>query len=228
MSLTDSPAPRNYGPRWALLLLAGIAGGVFVFFFLRSYPHPEDWRHLFEEGVQMLQAYPWALLLALAILPGIGFPISPLYILIGISLGPRYGMPAACLLGITAQSLCTLWTYLLASGPLRQVLSDFVSKRRSLPTLTEANMWRLGLILRITPGIPYVLQNLILGVVGMRVGPYLVVSLPISAAWAVGFIVTGGAIFEGRSGLAISGILLLIALVLATRFFLRRKVSHAG
>lgn len=226
MSAPDSPASFNRRQRWALFLIAGLSGVIGAFLFLRAYPHPDDWRGLMEAALELLQAHPWALLLALATLPGVGFPISPLFILVGITIGPRYGMPTACLLGIAAQSICMTWTYLLAAGPLRQVISNFVRKRRALPTLTEGNMWRLALILRITPGIPFALQNPALGILGMRLGPYLLVSVPIGAAWAVGFIVTGGAVFAGRSGLAISGILLLITLILATRLYLKRKAAH--
>lgn len=220
--------PIKWRRQLALFLIMGCLGALAVFLLWHSHPELDYWKGLGNDALDYLEAHPWALLLALATLPGLGFPISPLFILTGVVLAPRYGMPMACLLGILAQSACTTWSYLLASGPLRQSIAAFVRSRRELPHLTESNMIRIGLILRITPGIPYALQNVTLGILGMRLVPYLAVSIPITALWTVAFIVTGGALFEGRLGLAISGILLLIVLVLITRTIARRNQSHDG
>lgn len=211
-----------------LLLLPGLVGAFAVYLLWAANPDPDYWRGLFDQSLSFLKANPWALLAAVATLPGIGFPISPLLLLFGVVLAPRYGMPMACALGILAQSFCTIWTYLLASGPLREVLRRIVSRHRELPQLTESNALRLCLILRITPGVPYALQNIVLGILGMRLKPYLIVSIPITGLWTIGFIVTGGALFEGRAGLAITGVLLLIVLVLATRMLRRKTEPHDG
>lgn len=208
-----------------LLLLPGLIAALCLYLVWQAHPDPDDWKRLFHTSLDYLKAHPWALLAALATLPGLGFPISPLLILMGVALAPRYGMPLTCAAGILAQSCCTTWTYLLASGPLRGMLRRFVSRRRELPHFDERNALRLGLILRITPGIPYALQNIVLGIVGMRLKPYLIVSIPITALWTVGFIVTGGALFEGRAGLAIGGVLLLIALVLLTKLLQRKTLT---
>jgi uncharacterized membrane protein YdjX (TVP38/TMEM64 family) len=211
-----------------LLVVPGFIGAISVYLLWQAHPDPAHWQNLFKQVLAYLETHSWALLAALAILPGLGFPISPLLILCGIVLIPRYGTATACLLGISAQSLCTTWTYLLASGPLRDLLAKIIRRRRELPELTEENALRLGLILRITPGIPYALQNIVLGVLGMKLKLYLMVSLPISALWTVAIIVTGGAIFEGRAGLAISGILLIIVLVLLTRMLQRKTQTSHG
>jgi uncharacterized membrane protein YdjX (TVP38/TMEM64 family) len=210
-----------------LLLIPGIVGAFAVYLLWVANPDPNYWRQLFHRMLAFLEANPWALLAAVATLPGIGFPISPLLFLFGVVLAPRYGLPTACALGILAQSFCTIWTYLLASGPLRDVLRRFVARRRELPQLNESNALRLGLILRITPGIPYALQNVVLGILGMRLRPYLLVSIPITALWTTGFIITGGALFEGRAGLALAGALLLVALLLATRMLQRKAETDA-
>lgn len=224
--MTESPENRKARllRNGLLLLIPALVGAFAVYLLWAANPDPDYWRGVFDQSLDFLKANPWALLAAVATLPGIGFPISPLLLLFGVVLAPRYGMPTACALGILSQSFCTTWTYLLASGPLRDVLRRIVSRRRELPELTENNAIRLCLILRITPGIPYALQNIVLGILGMRLKPYLMVSIPITALWTTGFIVTGGAIFEGRAGLAIAGVLLLIVLVLATRM-LRRKAE---
>lgn len=212
-----------------LFLLPGTITATTIYLLWNAHPDIEYWKALALEARDFLEAHPFALLFALATLPGIGFPISPLLILTGIVIGGHYGLPSACVAGIIAQSICTIWTYLLAAGPLRGFLSSFISQKRELPELTETNALRLALILRITPGIPYALQNIVLGVIGMQLRTYLLVSIPITALWTIAFIITGGAIFEGRAGLAISGFLLLIVLILITRMLRNRtKDSYAG
>ncbi|MFO8026958.1 MAG: VTT domain-containing protein [Opitutales bacterium] len=228
MSAPNEEKPSRLLRNSLLLLVPGILGALTVYIFWRSNPDPNYWKGLFEQALNYLKAHPWALLAAVATLPGLGFPISPLLLLVGIALVPRYGMPMTCALGILAQSFCTIWTYLLSSGPLRGLLRRIVSRRRELPQLNDSNALRLGLILRITPGVPYALQNIVLGIVGMRLKPYLIVSLPTSALWTIGFIVTGGAIFEGRTGLAIAGVLLLIVLVILTKMLQRKTLKNDG
>jgi len=205
-----------------LLLIPGLIGAGLVYLCWQAHPEPDYWKELFGQALEALKTHPWVLLLALATLPGVGFPISPLLVMVGIVFTPRYGLAAACALGILAQSCCTIWSYLLSAGQLRGTLRRVISRRRELPLLDDSNSLQLGLVLRITPGIPYALQNIVLGIVGMRLKPYLAVSIPITAAWTVGFILTGGALFEGRLGLAIAGMLLLVALVILTKL-LRKK-----
>lgn len=211
-----------------LLLIPGMISALAVFLMWQNNPDSEYWRALILQCRDFLAANPWALVAAVATLPGIGFPISPLLFLFGIVLAPRYGMPATCALGILAQSFCTTWTYLLASGPLRDVLRRVISRQRELPELNERNAFRLALVMRITPGIPYALQNIVLGIVGMQLKPYLLVSIPITAVWTIGFIVTGGAIFEGRAGLAIMGVLLLVVLVIITKMIREKTRTDHG
>lgn len=211
------------------VLLAGaalVSGGI-VFFAWQSHPDITYWLNLAQAGRSILEANPWALVLVLATLPGIGFPISPILFLFGIVLVPRFGLPATLALGISAQALCTTWTYALAAGPLRLWLLRIFYKNRPLPDLSAGNALRLGFILRLTPGIPYALQNIVLGLVGMHVRPYLLVSLPTTTLWTVGFITTGGALFEGHTGMALSGIGIIVVLIVATRMISRKYKAYA-
>ena len=106
---------------------------------------------------------------------------------------------------------------------LLATLKGLVLRRHSLPEVSRSNAVQIGLLLRLTPGIPYALQNVALGVIGLPFGIYLLVSLPVQSLYTVAFIVTGGAIFEGRAGLAVTAGLLLVALVVATRLVSRHR-----
>ena len=137
-------------------------------------------------------------------------------------------MPAAVVLAIAAQSLCSIWTYGLAAGPLKRLLRRYLLRERALPEMSKHNAVRLGLILRLTPGIPYALQNMILGIMGMRFRDYLLVSIPTTSLWTACFVITGGAIFKGQLGWAITGIVILIVVILATRMWSRKNPADVG
>jgi uncharacterized membrane protein YdjX (TVP38/TMEM64 family) len=62
----------------------------------------------------------------------------------------------------------------------------------------------------------------------MRFRPYLLVSIPTTSLWAAGFVITGGAIFKGELGWAITGVAILIVLVLVTRMWSRKNSNNAG
>jgi uncharacterized membrane protein YdjX (TVP38/TMEM64 family) len=211
-----------------LLVIPALFSALAVFLLWHNHPEIDYWLGLLASGRTYLEDNPWALIAVLATLPGIGFPISPILILFGVVLAPLYGMPAAVALAIATQSLCTIWTYALAAGPLRGLLTRYVLRHRELPNMSESNAIRLGLILRVTPGIPYALQNIVLGILGMRFRPYLLVSIPTTGMWTLGFVMTGGAIFKGQVGWAITGIVILIVLVLVTRMWSRKNSNNVG
>jgi uncharacterized membrane protein YdjX (TVP38/TMEM64 family) len=211
-----------------LLLIPAIISAGAVYYIWSMHPELEYWQALGAEGHAYLESHPMLLVLALVILPGIGFPISPLLILFGIVMGPRFGLPATCAMGIAATSLCSIWSYVLASGPLRGFLKTHLLKKWKLPELSDRSALRLGLIIRITPGIPYPVQNVALGVMGMRFKTYLLASLPVQSLYTIALIITGGARFEGQAGLAITAVLFLIVIILVTRMLRNRSTSHVG
>lgn len=209
-----------------LLLVPATLSATVVFWLWKEYPDVESWKALYQSTSLWMEAHPIILILALMILPGLGFPLSILLVAFGGIIGPQYGLPAACLIAITTQAICSTWTYLLASGPLRGFLRKHILRDRALPELVGGNALRIGFIVRVTPGVPYALQNIALGVIGLKLRDYLIVSIPIQSLYVIGFVVTGGAIFQGKAGLAITGALLLVILIIITRMILsKRKVK---
>jgi len=69
-------------------------------------------------------------------------------------------------------------------------------------------------LFRITPGPPFFLQSYLLGLGRVAFLTYLWVSWTVAMAYAVGVVFFGKAIVEGRAGLAVMGVSLLIAAVL--------------
>ncbi len=224
----NSEPPSRLIRNLLLLSIPAVLSAAALLLLWQQHPETDYWISVLEECRAYLEANLWAFAFALATLPGLGFPLSPLLVLFGIVMGPRYGLPVACLIGIVSLAICSVWTYALSAGPLRGLLTGYVLRKRELPQLTDRNALRLGFIMRITPGIPYALQNVVLGVMGLKFKPYLLVSIPITSCWTVGLILTGGAIFQGSFGLAISGGLVLVVLVLVTRILRSQTKNNAG
>ena len=227
--MSESLGPkRRLQRKLVLLLVLGVVSAMVVMLLWQSHPEAIYWLELLDLGHSFLEENPWALFVVMATLPGLGFPSSATLMLFGVVMAPHYGMPAAVALAIAAQSLCSIWTYGLAAGPLKRLLRRYLQRERALPEMSKYNAVRLGLILRLTPGIPYALQNIILGIIGMRFRDYLLVSIPTTSLWTACFVITGGAIFKGQLGWAITGIVILIVVILATQMWSRKNPTDVG
>jgi uncharacterized membrane protein YdjX (TVP38/TMEM64 family) len=219
---------RRLKRKLPLLLVLGVVLLIAVLLLWQRHPEAIYWLWLLDAGHSLLKENPWTLFVFMATLPGLGFPSSATLMLFGVVVAPHYGMPAAVALAITAQSLCSIWTYGLAAGPLKRLLRRSLLRERALPEMSKHNAVRLGLILRLTPGTPYALQNIILGIMGMRFRDYLLVSIPTTSLWTACFVITGGAIFKGQLGWAITGLVILIVVILATRMWSRKNPLDVG
>jgi len=182
------------------------------------------WLARFKEQLSVHgNAHPWILFVALVILPGFGFPVSALLVLAGVIWGTSW---SSCAIALLAIALNMIWTHWLAAGPARALVIKWLGHRwERWKNLPRADLVKLACMLRVTPGIPLFVQNYTLGLLKVPLGLYLSVSLPLTGLYAIGFVLTGGAIFEGRAGLAISGIGVLIAALVLLRF-IRSRVSN--
>ncbi len=158
--------------------------------------------------LQWLREHPALLFAAIAILPGFAIPSSPLLILAGIVWGPT---PTGCALALAAVGLNICWTHLLAAGPARKLLTRLIGDRleRIHPPAT-ANHWKIVCALRLPPGIPLFVQNYGIGLLGAPLRLSLALAIPTTGVHVCGFVLTGGAILEGRIALLLLGITLLI------------------
>jgi len=164
--------------------------------------------------------YPWAIFLALAVLPGFAFPASALLLLAGAVWGSNAG---SCALALAAVLLNVTWTHLLAAGPCKSLVTRLLGKHGDrLSALAQADLIKLAWILRVTPAVPLFVQNYGLGVLGVPLRHSLLTAVPVTGLYICGFVLTGGAIFDGRFGLVLTGFGLLVAAAVATRLLRKR------
>lgn len=158
------------------------------------------------------------LLLAIAILPGFGVPVSPFLVLCGALTAKTGSLLYAWLLTSAAMWANAAWTYLFAAGPGRKFaqgfLDRFMKKGMKIP---QVEGFQLAMILRVTPGVPFPVQNYLLGVVGVGAKVYWSVTIPVLSLWAFGFVVFGEGLLEGDGKLVVTGAGFLVAISVVAR-----------
>jgi uncharacterized membrane protein YdjX (TVP38/TMEM64 family) len=173
------------------------------------------------ESWQLLQAAPPIVFFgAMSLLTIFPVPLSPFY----ITAGTLYGIGPSLLWIPPAIVLNNLIAYTLTTTFLRPWLQATVAKRGlAIPTVsTMREQILLITMVRITPGPPYFLQSLVLGLAGVDLLPFLLISLPVHMIFAVGFVVLGQSAFDGQLGLAIGAVALILTASICGKFFYER------
>jgi uncharacterized membrane protein YdjX (TVP38/TMEM64 family) len=199
-----------------------------------------------EEGERMLKQW-WTafevfvsangfwLFCAITVLPAFILPVSPLLILAG-KWGGVHGPWLACLYSVLALAVNLSWTYWFARKPGKSLVKWILSKTKyKLPEEQPENLPQWALILRLTPGVPFIFTNYILGLLEMPFRSYLLISLPILSITSCGYVLVFAGIFGGekleesaeRWAYTIGGITLVIAMTLLGRLILGKK-AHAN
>lgn len=212
----ESPAVVAAKRRVQLVKLGAVAlvlavGGVLV---LRGY----DVRGAIEQGLAYVRsAGPAVFFLAMAILPALGAPQMGFSLAAGPLFGAQLGTGVVVLLALLAMLFNMAFTYWLACRVLRPVL-EVLFKRLGykLPQLTPENETDLIVMLRVTPGVPFTVQNHLLGLARARFGRYLLISFAIQAPLNAAVIVFSDAIQHGKGKTALFGISLILFLLMGT------------
>ena len=167
------------------------------------------------------------LFFSIAVLPGLILPVAPLLGMAGLW-GGENGPWLSCLLCTLSLSANLSWTYWLARGPAREFIKRLLKYTRfRLPKTPPDNMLEWALILRLTPGVPFIFTNYGLGLIGMRFSSYLLISIPVLAFSACGYVLAFAGIFGGEWKYLWTGTCLIAVTILLGRFVLKRKTKSA-
>lgn len=183
-----------------------------------------DVRGLAAQGFGHIRdAGPWAFFGAMAVLPAVGVPMSPFYLLAGPAFGAQMTLPGVAAAGAAALLVNFALSYWLAHRALRPAVEWVLSHTRfSVPQVKPENELTVAVLMRVTPGPPLFLQSYILGLSGVRFRTYMVVSMAVQTAFFVGVTIFGKALMEGRGGLAVMGVMVLVAGVVLVRMLRKR------
>lgn len=173
-------------------------------------------------------AGPTAFFLGLVLLPAMGVPVLAFVLTAGSAFGPQLGMPLVVTLCIVCTILNLILSYSLARWAFRPGLTRLMQRMGySLPRVEGGDIMSLIIILRVTPGIPFFVQNYLLGLAEAPFVRYVLVSSLLSFPQTIGFVLFGDALTQGKGKLVIAAIGLLVAASL-TMQIIRRRYARKG
>ena len=174
-------------------------------------------REWIEKTMEVIRdAGPWAFFGAMAVLPGFGVPVSAFTLTAGSAFAEQLGMPLVVALSLLAITVNFMITYALARRGLRPLLERLMQRLGySLPPMDQGDLKDLAIIVRVTPGTPFFVQNYLLGLAGVPFATYMIVSCIFAWLYTAAFVVFGDALLQGKGKMAmIAGGLLIAAAVL--------------
>lgn len=215
MSLENSVAPKKKLP---LVKLAVVAVGVIVVavLVLRGL----DVRAQADRLMAVVRsAGPVVFFSAEAILPAIGAPVMPFHLAAGSAFGEQLGMTTVVLLAVAAITVNMAMSYWLAQRAFRPLLEKLLKRfGYTVPRVQDSDLTDLTILLRVTPGPPFFVQNYLLGLAGVPFGRYLLISCAVQWVYTAGFVLFGDAMLHGKGKMAMLAASLLIVAVVITHW----------
>ncbi|MDA0346077.1 MAG: VTT domain-containing protein [Verrucomicrobia bacterium] len=169
--------------------------------------------------IEELQTWPALLFfLMVAILPLLGFPISPLVIIASI----RFGIAGAIPFVLSALAVNFILAYWISTKLLHNFIQKIVARwNYELPRVKEGDAVKWIFVIRLC-GAPLVAQNYVLGLSYVPFWPYLWISMVAQAPIIIGVIIFGDSFFSGNIGKALLGLGLLVVAFIAISYFRKR------
>lgn len=212
---TENAAPRKKLP-WVKIavVLAVLAVGALLV--LRGV----DVRGLIERGIDLVRsAGPVAFFAAMALVPALPVPTTAFTLTAGSAFGERLGMPLVVVLSVAAVTFNLTLTYVLARWALRPWLEKLMTRLNyRLPELEAGDLTDLAIIVRVTPGSPFFVQNYLLGLANVPLGKYLLISCIVQAIYTPAFVLFGDALLHGKGKMALLAVSLLVVALVITHW----------
>ncbi len=220
MPIPSLPPP----PLWKRLLPAALAGalGLLVLVLFRA-EISTVWNTL----LGLLQQLPWGwYLAALIVLPAVGCPMSPLL----LPMSALFGLGPSLLMALAATLAGPTLGYHLAAGLGRPILRKLLAGTRFADlSLPAEGGWLVILAMRLTPGVPYCVQNFVPGLCGYPFGRFLLISWP-AAFTAIAAIIALGEGFQqalrGELGAALTAGGCSLAILAGIHWFRSRHAAR--
>ena len=205
----------------ALVLLVG-AGLV-----ARGY----DLKGAVEQGLALVRgAGPGVFFLSMALLPAVGAPQMAFTLTAGPLFAAQLGMGVVVLFATLAMCFNMALAYWMASLVLRPVLEALLGRLGyKIPQVQKGDATGLIVLLRVTPGIPFPVQNYLLGLARASFGRYLLISILLQGPLNAAFVVFGDALLHGQGKMVFYGfsaiVVLLVGTHLVRKHYLRKKTT---
>jgi uncharacterized membrane protein YdjX (TVP38/TMEM64 family) len=170
-------------------------------------------------------AGPGAFFLAMILLPAIGVPMLAFLLPVVALFGDELGLATVMAIALACLTANMALTHALARRGLRPVLTRLVTRfGYKLPDINAGDITDLIILLRVTPGIPFSVQNYLAGIADAPFGRYMLVSCIIVWPLNVAIMLFGDSLLQGKSKAAIITLGVLAAFA-AARLLLRRHYA---
>lgn len=205
-----------------------VAGGVAGLLLLQGV----DLRGWLDQGIALVQeAGPGLFFAGMAVLPAVGFPLSPFTLTAGSIFAPTLGWPLVLVATWLALTVNVAITYVGARWLARPLLEKLVLRMGyRWPEVRAENYWDVTILARVTPGPPFFLQSVMLGLAQIPFHIYMIGSSLISIVYGTVFVIFGEALLAGKGKMIVFGISAMAALAVGThllRGHLARKKAAA-
>jgi len=164
-----------------------------------------------------------AFYIMLAILPAIGAPVSPFVFAAPV----LHGMVVAVIGTAIAYTVSLSLGYWLANSLARPAIAKLLGwMGHEAPTFSKKH-YQTTLLVRFTPGLPYFIQNFILGIGGIPFWKYMLVSWPACFLIALAFMFMGETVAEGNIAFIMLALFLLLVVgVLSRKIYTKLKARQ--
>jgi len=190
----------------------------------------DDVMALIRPGMELLRrASPAVFFTGMAILPALGAPLAFFLLTAAPVFEAHLGMPTVVALSLVSITANMSISHVLAARVLRPPLQYLMNKwGYRLPQVSSGDATDLIVLLRATPGVPFPVQNYLLGLAGMPFRRYLIVSCLIT--WPIGsvMILFGESLWRGSASKITVGLMLVVALVAAVHLVRKHIESRQG
>lgn len=219
MSSSEQPVATTSVARWVKRVVAGVLAVVMVALVWSIWDH--------EAVVAWVrEARPLPFFVAMALLPCIGVPFTPLFLLAGATFGNSVGLLGS----VVALAANLTISYRIAQGRLRPHLARWLRRfDYEIPNYQAGgrDAIRFTLLTKLTPGIPGVVKTYGLGIAGVPFTLYFVSGMVVTGAYAVALVVAGDSLLDHDLGRASGVVALVVVIALGLWWWKRRHPAPA-
>lgn len=174
------------------------------------------------------EAGPAVFFTAMAILPACGAPLLTFVLPAVAAFGPQLGTVNVVLLSLAAITVNLCLAYAVARRGLRPLVQGLVTRLGyRLPAVDSGDAVDLLVLLRVMPGVPFVVQNFLAGLAEIPFGKYVGVSVLLAWPINTAFLLFGDALLHGQGRAALLTLCVIVALTallhLVRKHYERRK-----
>lgn len=157
-------------------------------------------RAYLDQGMALIRsASPATFFICMALLPALGVPVLAFILTAGPLWAEKMGMANVVLLSLAAVTVNFTLSYFLGRHALRPLLTKLITRLGyKLPTAEEGDAGSLIVIMRVTWGIPYCVQNYLLGIAEVPFRKYFLLTALLSLPQNAAMVLFGDAMLHGR------------------------------